>query len=271
MKQDSQPRQAEVTSDPLYIQMKNKLEAARDRLHRGEKRQTRKVRRSKDGQTYPATEMDDPGDLTDESYYLPAPSQLLEKPVVKKKATKDKGTVTVGLAVEPKPKAAPIVVQEMRGLPLDILPDEDFFNVLAALGAVPAGTELKGMPEKEIIRMITKRFAGIPSAGATTKSAQADLQQQKLAEWIAADLIKRMEGRSDSPTVAPNASQQAKLEHLQSPEKEKMTKPAENAAREQTTEPKAGSQMKQQAQQTSVAASTSRIDQETSRLSPRNQ
>lgn len=176
MKLDSQPRQAGVRSDPLYIQMKNKLEAARDRLHRGEKRRTRKVRRSKDGQTYPATEMDDPGDLTDESYYLPAPSQLLEKPAVKK--TKDMGTVTVGLAVEPKPEAAPMVVQEMRGLPLDILPDEDFFNVLAALGAVPAGTELKSMPEEEVIRMIktniSKRFAGIPSADATTKSAQAD-------------------------------------------------------------------------------------------------
>lgn len=84
-----------------------------------------------------------------------------------------------------------------------------------------------------------------------------------------------MEGQSDNPIVAPNASEQAKPEHLQSPEKEKTTKPAENVARKQITEPKAGDylggQMKQQAQQTSAAASTSRIDQETSRLSPRNQ
>lgn len=108
MKLANQPKRAEVADDPVFIQMKNKLEAARDRLHRGEKRQVRKVRRGKDGQTYPATDMDDSGDLTDESYYLPAPSQSLEKPVVKKKSTKDKGTATLGLAVEPKPKAGPM-------------------------------------------------------------------------------------------------------------------------------------------------------------------
>jgi hypothetical protein len=119
--------------------MKNKLEAARDRLHRGEKRQLRRVRRGKDGQTYPATESDNSGDLTDESYYLPAPSQSLEKPIVQKKTTKDKGTATLGLAVEPKPKAE---ASEAAGLPIDILSDQDYFNVLASVGAIPSGIKL---------------------------------------------------------------------------------------------------------------------------------
>lgn len=70
--------------------------------------------------------------------------------------------------------------------------------------------------------------------------------------------------------MAPTTYEVSKPEPNQSPKKGKMTKFAKEAVSEQSAQPEAEGQMKQQAQQTSAAASTSRIDQETSRLSPRN-
>ena len=112
------------------------------------------------------------------------------------------------------------------------------------------------MQDDEIRRMITSWFDNIPNTKAGKKSIKVDLQ--KLAGSIATELIKRLKELKSNPVIVPITYDLPGS--LKSHKKEKVTKFAEEDDSEGHAKPKGDGQMRQQAQQTSGAVSTSRID-----------
>lgn len=162
------PQPPKLEEDEAYISMKEKLEIAIERLNRGERRIVRKVRRSKKGMgiwrnAQLAREEDgfsgSGDDLTDESYYEgPEPNNG-------RKETKDEETATLDLSDKDDGRSIGSDQLDDDGfgakgasLPLDMLSNKEYFNVMKSVGAIPksnTASKLRHITEEEASKITT--------------------------------------------------------------------------------------------------------------------